>query len=186
MKRTVHKSTHRCSKESLILLQWSSDALSEYPPKVILMWWVGNTSLGRIKQAQACHRDSDWWLLTDPWDCDWQALTTTQLARASPHCWAQQAVWRLGEIHNQLDITEINNRQASGGEWEARSTLPSHCVARFTDFTVSKIAGWIHTEVQLIVLQLVKGSSSANMLTTVHCRQRLHNNEVFVSDLDAV
>lgn len=45
-----------------------------------------------------------------------------------------------------------------GGEWEARSTLPSHCVARFTDFTVSKIAGWIHTEVKLIVLELVKAS----------------------------
>lgn len=76
---------------------------------------------------------SDWWLLTDPCDCDWQALTTTPLVLASPHCWAQQVVWRLAEIPNKMDITGKNNSRPRGGECWARSTPPSHSVPGFTN-----------------------------------------------------
>lgn len=75
----------------------------------------------------------DWWLLTDPCDCDWQTLTTTLLALASPHCWAQRAVWRLAEIPNKMDITGINNGLPHRGECWAHSTLRSSDVAGFTD-----------------------------------------------------
>lgn len=85
------------------------------------------------RQVTSGYSFSDWWLLTDPCDCDWQALTTTPLALASPHCWAQQVVWRLAEIPNKMDITGKNNSRPRGGECWARSTPPSHSVPGFTN-----------------------------------------------------
>lgn len=85
------------------------------------------------RQVTSGYSFSDWWLLTDPCDCDWQALTTTPLALASPHCWAQQVVWRLAEIPNKMDITGKNNSRPRRGECWARSTPPSHSVPGFTN-----------------------------------------------------
>lgn len=79
--------------------------------KNLIIWFphgIRASGGGRWKdgrQVTSGYSSSDWWLLTDPCDCDWQALTTTPLALASAHCWAQQVVWRLAEIPNKMDIT---------------------------------------------------------------------------------
>ena len=85
----------------------------------------GGRTWGDGRQGTSGYDFSDWWLLTDPCDCDWQVLTTILLAPASPHCWAQQVVWRLAEIPNKMDITGINNSRPCRGECWARST-PTH------------------------------------------------------------
>lgn len=54
-------------------------------------------------------RASEWRRVPDPWHFDWQLLTTTQLAPASPACRAQRGLSSLGEPCNQLGLTEINN-----------------------------------------------------------------------------
>lgn len=54
-------------------------------------------------------RASEWRRVPDPWHFDWQLLTTTQLAPASSACRAQRGLSSLGELCNQLGLTEINN-----------------------------------------------------------------------------
>lgn len=107
------------------------------------------------RQATSGYGLSEWWLLTDPCDCDWQTLTTTLLAPASPHCWAQQVVWRLAEIPNKMDITGINNSRLHRGECWARSTPPSHNVPGFTDsalFRDCRIES--HTQANILLRKL--------------------------------
>lgn len=125
-------------------MQWNNLKVSDYISFAVCKRWKEQTSNGKRtaygggtwgvgRQATSGYGSSDWWLLTDPCDCDWQALTTTLLAPASPHCWAQQVVWRLAEIPNKMDITGKNNSRPLRGECWARSTPPSHNVPGFTD-----------------------------------------------------
>lgn len=111
---------------------------------------------GEGRQVTSGYSFSDWWLLTDPCDCDWQALTTTLLALASPHCWAQRVVWRLAEIPNKMDITGKNNSRSRRGECWARSTPPSHNVPGFTDSALFRNCRiWSHTQANILLKKQV-------------------------------
>lgn len=125
--------------------------------KNLIIWFphgIRASGGGRWKdgrQVTSGYSSSDWWLLTDPCDCDWQALTTTPLALASAHCWAQQVVWRLAEIPNKMDITGKNNSRPRGGECWARSAPPSHSVPGFTNSAPFQDCG-IHSHSQANLL----------------------------------